>query len=637
MPVQRCQEGNKPGWRCGQQGKCYTYTEGDAASEKRAKKRAIRQCIAIGETPSASAVTAAAPNQKAAEQASSVVRRAMRRAAALEPLMARAILPTLDRTADEAARRFARLAGDGDAWQEPASAELVDVAALVAQLRKKLDPVMLRVLRTVQEAIFADEEALTAAGAGISFDVKNPYTAAVLDRTAAQITSVAETTRTQVRKVMADSYAGGLSVPDTAKEIRARMKRANRGRATLIARTEFTGMVNGGSLAAASQVEDASGQPLFKKWLTGPGAPHPRHETYAGLNGQVRKLKDAFDVNGYALMYPGDPNGPPGEVCNCRCAVAYTDERPDDQADPSAVGLPASEASLTLTEAADLAAQRLYPGNPEFLAGAREAQQNLVENYAAEHLLTPEEYLAAVDQRVADIVAGAPVQVRATGDALENILADGRFKSQFESGQSRGLLDYEARRDAERRLFGYPADLADDLRPIYGYLGGSDSGYVGQYGSIVVRLDANARARASVTLTDSLEVRYRDGFTARPLAAPDHAAVKFEHGDPLAAATLADAAEYYAEVQVHGGVHADEIAEVVFTEHPDWDAQVRMFERAVAEGERDVAAGVVDEQSLALRRYQLDAARERRDQFRRLTAELDRRGISWRTVPGEEP
>jgi hypothetical protein len=51
--VTDCQEGGSPGFKCGDAGKCYTYTSGDESSRKRAKQKAIDQCIAIGEEPSA--------------------------------------------------------------------------------------------------------------------------------------------------------------------------------------------------------------------------------------------------------------------------------------------------------------------------------------------------------------------------------------------------------------------------------------------------------------------------------------------------------------------------------------------------------------------------------------------------------
>lgn len=48
MPLQRVVQKGQPGWRYGQHGKVYTYKAGDPASEKRAKRLAIKQGLAIG-------------------------------------------------------------------------------------------------------------------------------------------------------------------------------------------------------------------------------------------------------------------------------------------------------------------------------------------------------------------------------------------------------------------------------------------------------------------------------------------------------------------------------------------------------------------------------------------------------------
>ncbi len=47
MPIQRCTLNNKPGFKWGERGKCYTYDQNDAASRERAKQRALRQGRAI--------------------------------------------------------------------------------------------------------------------------------------------------------------------------------------------------------------------------------------------------------------------------------------------------------------------------------------------------------------------------------------------------------------------------------------------------------------------------------------------------------------------------------------------------------------------------------------------------------------
>lgn len=47
MPIKSCTFENKPGFRWGNTNKCWTYTPGDEASKKEAKKAVIRQAIKI--------------------------------------------------------------------------------------------------------------------------------------------------------------------------------------------------------------------------------------------------------------------------------------------------------------------------------------------------------------------------------------------------------------------------------------------------------------------------------------------------------------------------------------------------------------------------------------------------------------
>ena len=48
MPLKKCQKGGKSGYKWGDSGKCYTYTTGNKTSQKSAKKKAIKQGLAIG-------------------------------------------------------------------------------------------------------------------------------------------------------------------------------------------------------------------------------------------------------------------------------------------------------------------------------------------------------------------------------------------------------------------------------------------------------------------------------------------------------------------------------------------------------------------------------------------------------------
>lgn len=220
--------------------------------------------------------------------------------------------------ADVAVRRGALDAAvKGPSWASPAPDELVDVKALTQSLRTKTDPIRMATVKGVMTD--------TLSSAGLSFDVTNPLTARVLAQAGSQVKTIAETTQVNVMKIIGESYKQGLSVPDTASAIQVGMKEASTVRATLIARTELAGAVNGGSLAATQIVGQTTGDKYQKVWLTAPGATYPRHEDYDGLDGQTVDLDAQFVVGEDMLQYPGDPDGDPEEVCNCRCTMVYED------------------------------------------------------------------------------------------------------------------------------------------------------------------------------------------------------------------------------------------------------------------------------------------------------------------------
>jgi hypothetical protein len=41
--------------------------------------------------------------------------------------------------------------------------------------------------------------------------------------------------------------------------------------------------------------------------------------THLAANEQIREVGEKFNVGGFALAYPGDPDGPAKEVINCNC------------------------------------------------------------------------------------------------------------------------------------------------------------------------------------------------------------------------------------------------------------------------------------------------------------------------------
>lgn len=207
-------------------------------------------------------------------------------------------------------------------WTSPAGDEMLDVAALIASITAKTDPIRLAFIQSVMTP------ALEAAG--ISFDATNPLVASILESSTNQIAGIVDTTQANIMKIIRASYEQGLSIPDTAKAIEAGMEQTSVTRATMIARTTMTAATNGGALAATKIVQQATGVTHQKRWLTAPGAAYPRHEDYEGLDGQTVGLDDKFDVGGNPFSFPGDPDGDAGDSVNCRCAMSFTDDPADN-------------------------------------------------------------------------------------------------------------------------------------------------------------------------------------------------------------------------------------------------------------------------------------------------------------------
>jgi len=126
-----------------------------------------------------------------------------------------------------------------------------------------------------------------------------------------------------------------------------------------------------------------------------------------------------------------------------------------------------------------------------------------------EEMIT-EEDLNYIETKLAESMKYQNIYIRVDGKTLDKILKDGRFKSQFETGRSKGLFNPEKRRGFEKELLGIPEGLPDEMRPIYGYITSAEggelpySGAINQYGEIAVKLKESVKNRATFTGTDSL-------------------------------------------------------------------------------------------------------------------------------------
>ena len=120
-----------------------------------------------------------------------------------------------------------------------------------------------------------------------------------------------------MKKINAETLQGilqGESMDKIAKRI-MNVQEMNKTQAIRSARTIVTGAENKGRQDSYKRAE-ADGIILQKEWIaTNDG--RTRH-SHAMLDGAIVDQDKKFD-NG--LMYPGDPNGRPEEVYNCRCTL----------------------------------------------------------------------------------------------------------------------------------------------------------------------------------------------------------------------------------------------------------------------------------------------------------------------------
>ena len=121
-----------------------------------------------------------------------------------------------------------------------------------------------------------------------------------------------------MKKINAETLQGilqGESMDKIAKRM-MNVQEMNKNAAIRSARTIVTGAENKGRQDSYARAE-ADGIILQKEWIATNDS-RTRH-SHAALDGAIVDQDKKFD-NG--LMFPGDPNGRPEEVYNCRCTVA---------------------------------------------------------------------------------------------------------------------------------------------------------------------------------------------------------------------------------------------------------------------------------------------------------------------------
>jgi hypothetical protein len=154
---------------------------------------------------------------------------------------------------------------------------------------------------------------------------RSPQIVAAINRRVTKLAgSVTETTKQQIRAVIAQARTDGVGVSELATRIRAQVfaDTITTARATTIARTETVGALNEGAMLKARQ----GGVFRSKQWVS-------------QRDGRVRSSHRAAESAGWipieqpysnGLDYPHAPGAPADEVVNCRCSQMFSDLPPNE-------------------------------------------------------------------------------------------------------------------------------------------------------------------------------------------------------------------------------------------------------------------------------------------------------------------
>lgn len=122
----------------------------------------------------------------------------------------------------------------------------------------------------------------------------------------------------QIQSVTMQAIVQGESIPNFAKRIARDLGEINHKSTIRYARTAMTGAQNAGRVDSFHRAEEM-GIDMEQVWVSVLDG-RTRYE-HRQLDGMRVKVGEPFKVDGYTIMFPGDPSAPTEMVYNCRCGV----------------------------------------------------------------------------------------------------------------------------------------------------------------------------------------------------------------------------------------------------------------------------------------------------------------------------
>ncbi len=135
---------------------------------------------------------------------------------------------------------------------------------------------------------------------------------------AKRVKEVDDTTKEHIKRAIERGREASASVAEIAREIRDTSGTISNTRAHVISRTETHTSANVGAMSAA----EAFDTKIQKEWVSS-GDDRTRDEHREAEQQGPIDMDETFTVGGEQLRFPGDPEGSPENIINCRCAVVF--------------------------------------------------------------------------------------------------------------------------------------------------------------------------------------------------------------------------------------------------------------------------------------------------------------------------
>lgn len=142
------------------------------------------------------------------------------------------------------------------------------------------------------------------------------------DANATTLESITQEVADAVGEAVSAGFSESETIAQVADRIRGVYNFADETRAVRIARTEIVGASNAGSFEGMKRTGVDR-----KEWLS--SKDERVRETHQDLDGQTVGINEDFvSSSGARLAFPGDPDGPPEEIIQCRCTpIAAGDDK----------------------------------------------------------------------------------------------------------------------------------------------------------------------------------------------------------------------------------------------------------------------------------------------------------------------